>query len=395
MTLILNGTDNSATVPAVQGGTAGTSTGLYYPTTSAVGISTAGTNAVYIDASQNVGIGTSSIGSGTRLEVRAANAITDARGLLAINTTTAAATNIGGSLSFGGENGQATTPYAFGSVAGRYEGSGYLGYLQFSTTGTGGTIAERMRIDSSGNVEVFTGTAWVSSGIGPSGKQLMLGYDTTNSIGYIRSANNGTAYTPLYLDGSFIRFNIGTSTLVEAARIDSSGNLIVGGTSSIYGAGISNYGAFVVTRNKSATAGKFWNSPYVDSNNTCYVINQTNAGVYLTDGSTAWAANSDERLKDIIEPITNAANKVSTLRAVIGKYKNDAEGTRRSFLIAQDIQAVLPEAISTSKLPNSEDDTEYLGVTYTEVIPLLVAAIKEQQALITSLTARITALETP
>jgi hypothetical protein len=34
-----------------------------------------------------------------------------------------------------------------------------------------------------------------------------------------------------------------------------------------------------------------------------------------------------------------------------------------------------------------------MGVRYTETIPLLVAAIKEQSALITQLTARITALE--
>jgi hypothetical protein len=80
-----------------------------------------------------------------------------------------------------------------------------------------------------------------------------------------------------------------------------------------------------------------------------------------------------------IFPATDAANKVSTLRAVIGKYKTDEEGTRRPFLIAQDVQAVLPEAVSEGR--NSKDDeTEYLQVAYTEVIPLLVAAIKELKA---------------
>lgn len=57
MTLILNGTDNSVSSPAVQGGTAGTTTGVYYPTTNQLALATNGTQAVLIDGSQNVGIG--------------------------------------------------------------------------------------------------------------------------------------------------------------------------------------------------------------------------------------------------------------------------------------------------------------------------------------------------
>ena len=111
-------------------------------------------------------------------------------------------------------------------------------------------------------------------------------------------------------------------------------------------------------------------------------------GVSLTSGATAWTSASDERLKDIIEPITDAAAKVSTLRAVIGKYKTDEEGTRRSFLIAQDVQAVLPEAVTEGR-NSKEDETEYLQVAYTEVIPLLVAAIKELSAQVTALQAKV------
>ena len=61
MTLILNGTDNSATVPAVQGGTAGTSTGEYFPATNQWAVATAGTQAVFVNASQQVGIGTTTL----------------------------------------------------------------------------------------------------------------------------------------------------------------------------------------------------------------------------------------------------------------------------------------------------------------------------------------------
>jgi hypothetical protein len=109
-------------------------------------------------------------------------------------------------------------------------------------------------------------------------------------------------------------------------------------------------------------------------------------GVSLANGATAWASLSDERHKDIIEPISNATEKVASLRSVIGKYKTDEAGTRRSFLIAQDVQAVLPEAVDNT-------DTENLALRYSDLIPLLVAAIKEQQALIQTLTARVAALE--
>ena len=121
-------------------------------------------------------------------------------------------------------------------------------------------------------------------------------------------------------------------------------------------------------------------------------INLDTTGVQLALGGTAWAALSDNRLKDIIEPIQNASQKVSTLSAVIGKYKTDAENMRRSFLIAQDVQAVLPEAVFVDTEGQGGIDN-VLCLEYTSVIPLLVAAIKEQQAMISALTDRITALE--
>jgi hypothetical protein len=108
----------------------------------------------------------------------------------------------------------------------------------------------------------------------------------------------------------------------------------------------------------------------------------------MADGGTSWVANSDERLKTDLKPIENAAEKVSTLRAVTGRFKTDEETVSRSFLIAQDVQAVLPEAVN-----GQQDEQGTLGLAYTDVIPLLVAAIKEQQTIINDLKARITALE--
>jgi hypothetical protein len=55
MTLILNGTDNSATTPAVTG--TDTDTGVYYPASNEVALATGGTQALLVNASQQVGIG--------------------------------------------------------------------------------------------------------------------------------------------------------------------------------------------------------------------------------------------------------------------------------------------------------------------------------------------------
>ena len=123
-------------------------------------------------------------------------------------------------------------------------------------------------------------------------------------------------------------------------------------------------------------------SAYTTETVSGYIIRAVSAtnGVYLANGGISWLALSDERFKDIIEPISNAVAKVSSLRSVIGKFKTESEGTRRPFLIAQDVQAVLPEAVDATK-------PDQLGVSYSDVIPLLVAAIKE-------LTARVQTLET-
>lgn len=100
-----------------------------------------------------------------------------------------------------------------------------------------------------------------------------------------------------------------------------------------------------------------------------YYLTNTVGGdnVYLGINDTAWNAYSDERLKDIIEPLSDGINKINEIRPVIYKFKNNE--VRKVGVIAQDVLKVLPEAVDTTG--------EYLGVRYTELIPLLVSSIQE------------------
>ena len=137
--------------------------------------------------------------------------------------------------------------------------------------------------------------------------------------------------------------------------------------------------------------------PYANRNDANPTLSMQ-TGVYLSANSGSWGSTSDENLKTNLVPIENGLAKVNTLRSVIGEFIDDAESKRAPFLIAQDVQAVLPEAVETivQKFTNEndeEDTSSHLGLQYTAVIPLLVAAIKELTAKNDALEARLIALE--
>lgn len=147
-------------------------------------------------------------------------------------------------------------------------------------------------------------------------------------------------------------------------------------------------------RHTSSPAGRRW-TPGPDSAGNFIIYNNDGVGQYMVYGATSWASSSDERLKTPLKPFENAAGKVASLRSGTGRYLTDADDVSRSFLIAQDVQAVLPEAVDVQ-----DNEAGTLGLRYTDIIPLLVAAAQEQQAIIESqkalletLVARIEALE--
>ncbi len=113
-------------------------------------------------------------------------------------------------------------------------------------------------------------------------------------------------------------------------------------------------------------------------------ITATTGGVILNNGATSWSAVSDERAKVMSEwrPFTGAADKLFTLRAGETRYKTDPIDKQRSFLIAQDVQKILPEAVTTD--PHSG----LLNLSYTDVVPLMTAAVNEHTQAIRNLESR-------
>lgn len=90
------------------------------------------------------------------------------------------------------------------------------------------------------------------------------------------------------------------------------------------------------------------------------------------------AAYSDISVKDEIEEIANAVEKIKQIRGVTF-VRNDSESKeRRAGVIAQEVEKVLPEVIT-----KKEDGT--LMVAYGNLASLLIQAIKEQQVEIDNL----------
>jgi hypothetical protein len=126
-----------------------------------------------------------------------------------------------------------------------------------------------------------------------------------------------------------------------------------------------------------------WNTALVtDAGVNNYQIANTaeTIGVYMVPAASGWNNISDERYKDNWAELSDAITKINTLRAGTHTWVKDASLPKDVGLIAQDVLAVLPEAVDTS-------NPDKLGLRYTHVIPLLVKAIQE-------LSAKVTALET-
>jgi hypothetical protein len=85
---------------------------------------------------------------------------------------------------------------------------------------------------------------------------------------------------------------------------------------------------------------------------------------------------SDERLKEDVKVVESALDKVHQLRGVTFKYKTD--GQVSAGVIAQDVEKVLPEAVTEKEIPLKQNDGEaYKTVRYDALHALLIEAIKE------------------
>jgi len=271
------------------------------------------------------------------------------------------------------------------------------GRLVFSTTADGGSSpTERLRIDSAGNVGI--------GGTNTNNARLALVNNSSNNTFselHFRQTYAPTVYSSILTNfgGSLVLYadkgnaTPGTSNIVfslsnsERMRINSSGNLLVGTTSSTLGgdAGkiISDAGsglALLLGRTGDGNLARFYRTG-------------TQVGsINVTAGATAYNTSSDYRLKEDWQPMTGATERVKALKPVNFAWKVD--GSRVDGFLAHEAQEVVPECVTGTKdAVDAEGKPNYQGIDQSKLVPLLTAALQEALTKIDSLTARIEALE--
>ena len=118
------------------------------------------------------------------------------------------------------------------------------------------------------------------------------------------------------------------------------------------------------------------------------------------------AYSSDERLKENVQNIPNALDKVLSLNGVTFDWKQEAFDAGfnpkvkvgDAGVLAQQVQAVLPQAVKPAPFDIAADGSsisgkDYLTVQYEKLAPLFIEAIKEQQIQIELLKAEIEELK--
>ena len=414
------GTGNNvlATSPTI---TTPTISSLSSASATALTLQSAGTTAITVDTSQNVGIGTTAT---TTYRATIANNGGNQLRLYATDVASSTTNTIDfWYLDSGG------SPYNNTSIRSLSTANAGNGNLVFYTTPTSGSLTERMRIDSSGNVGIgtsspaqklqvlavnttgFAGAAIQNqnTNVGIAGVQFSS--DTTyfkSAIGQVRSDANGVGSLVFYNASSTGAANWSTSD--ERMRIDSSGNLLVGTTSS--GGKISSY----QTANDVALYARCTNASQTQivfnveadrntTNNTFYAISYTNngAGAYkfrvadsgnVTNTNNSYGAISDIKLKENITDATPKLDKLNQVRIVNYNFIGDEQ--KQLGVIAQELEQIFPSMVEES--PDKDKQGNDLGtktkaVKYSVFVPILIKAMQEQQATINALTARIVALE--
>ena len=384
-------------------------------------------NAIFQDASNNIGIGAAPSGS-YKLEVTGTAKVSSN---LQLGTTTASSTTTPITLNMGGTYGttllngikikmfdDGTTLHGLGVIAGNL----YLNATDGATVITLNTNnTERMRITSAGNVGIGTsspvtkldvsGTIRSIAQTDPtSGTGLELFYRSADPACYVQSYDRtNSAYVDLKLAAGRILFYYANPSSVECARFSGLG-YFKATNSGTYINTSGQYHEFSnsATNNEILTIRQTSASPYgmtmqfsaASPNNTTnwliYCEDSTaqrfsvrsNGGVYNYTGNNV--PLSDQRMKKEITPLESYWDKFKSIEMVKFKYIDQTHDDFNIGVVSQQIESIMPEFVDVWDEKNiPEDGKPLMGVYMEDIHNIAMKVLQEAMAKIEELNERL------
>lgn len=276
-------------------------------------------------------------------------------------------------------------------------------------------------IDSSENVGIGTsspkttldvvaantlGSSMTGTTVGQGVRVSQSSYTASNYVSliegtYIENGSGADVRIAAMYDGGGSNLSFGVTNSYgqinnEAMFIDSSGNLLVGKTSTSFGTdGALIQPSGVVSASRSDGPPAVFNRNNSNGDVVLYRrANNTVGSVSCTVTATSYNTSSDYRLKENVVDLDNGIDRLKQIPVHRFNFIADPDTTVDGFL-AHEVQDVIPEAITGAKdAVDDEGNPEYQGIDQSKLVPLLTAALQEAVAKIEDLESRLSALET-
>jgi hypothetical protein len=263
------------------------------------------------------------------------------------------------------------------------------GNVGINTTSPDSKLHVKSTVDNTTNgltLEYDAGTAYKS-------RMFVRGNDL-----YVSSDTGNTGGATLFLNGG-----------TERARINSSGNLLVGASSTVDSErlNVTQSGQFpiIYANNTNAT-----NAYGIRANLATYFFNTTSFlfdgiefsnlrfRVYSNGGIANYSGNdvnlSDEREKKDIELAPNYLDKICQIPVKTFLYINQTNTEKTLGVVAQDVQAIAPELVDETDWSENADGSKMrLSIYQTDLQYALMKAIQELKAELDSVKAELATLK--